>query len=270
MQTLTGIQVVSMALNVPGPLAAARLRAEGASVVKVEPPAGDLLEGLCPAWYSELHRGIPIERLDLKSAGGRERIRELLERAHLFLSSQRPSALARLHLDAQSLAADPHTAHLRTLNIVGDRTHPEHAGHDLTYVAAAGLLGREMPRTLVADVLGSERAFAAAVLLLRQPDGSHAEVGLVDSLEAIVAPLRHGLTRSGGMLGGGLAAYGLHDARDGQIAVAALEPHFRERLYHALGRPLDSALDDAFLSRTADEWEAWGRENDVPIGVVIR
>ncbi len=268
MLTLSGIRVISMALNVPGPLAAARLREAGAAVIKIEPPTGDPLESLCPSWYSELHRHVQIERLDLKSLGARERIRELLRGAQLFLSGQRPAALARLTLDAQSLAVDPRTAHLRTLNIVGDTSHPEHAGHDLTYVAAAGLLGREMPRTLLADVLGSERAFTAAVLLLRQPEGSRAEVGLVDSLDAIVAPLRHGLTRPGGRLGGGLPAYGLYDARDGQIAIAALEPQFRARLYGALGRPLDGALTGAFLSRTAGEWEAWGREHDVPISAV--
>jgi crotonobetainyl-CoA:carnitine CoA-transferase CaiB-like acyl-CoA transferase len=268
MATLTGVRVVSMALNVPGPLAAARLRDAGASVIKVEPPAGDPLEELCPSWYSELHRDMPVERLDLKSDEGRTRMGERLERAQLFLSSQRPSALARLRLDAPSIAADARTAHIRTLNIVGETAHPERAGHDLTYSAGAGLLSRELPRTLIADVLGSERAFAAALILLREPEGSHAQVGLVDSLDSIVAPLRHGLTDPGGPLNGGLAAYGLYDARDGRIAVAALEPHFRERLYRALGRPLDSALTDAFLSRTADEWEQWARERDLPISAI--
>jgi crotonobetainyl-CoA:carnitine CoA-transferase CaiB-like acyl-CoA transferase len=268
MPPLTGLHIASIALNVPGPLALARMRRLGASVVKVEPPAGDPLATLCPTWYAELHDGVPIERLDLKSENGRTRMLELLAEATLFLSSHRPSALARLRLDARSLAAHPHTAHLRTLNIVGDTKDPEHAGHDLTYVASQGLLGGELPRTLVADVLSSERAFAATLLLFREPDGAHAQVGIVDSLEPIVAPLGHGLTRPGGMLGGGLAAYGLYDTRDGRIAVAALEPHFRERLYRALGRPLDSALTDAFLGRTTDEWEAWGREHDVPIGAV--
>jgi alpha-methylacyl-CoA racemase len=268
MQTLNGIHVVSMALNVPGPLAAARLHAAGAAVIKVEPPAGDPLEELCPDWYSELHRGIPIERLDLKSDVGRARMCDLLDHAQLLLSSQRPSALARLRLDGQSMAADARTARVRTLNVVGEIGHPERAGHDLTYLAAAGLLGRELPRTLIADVLGSERAFAAALMLLREPEGSHAQVGLVESLDSIVAPLRHGLTRPGGALNGGLAAYGLYDTRDGRIAVAALEPHFRERLYRALGRPVGSALTDAFLSRTADDWEQWGQELDIPVAAL--
>ena len=37
-----------MALNTPGPLAVSRLRDEGASVVKVEPPEGDPVRKLRP------------------------------------------------------------------------------------------------------------------------------------------------------------------------------------------------------------------------------
>lgn len=257
-----------MALNVPGPVVAARLSEAGAAVIKVEPPTGDPLEAMCPSWYSELHRNLSIHRLDLKSTEGQERMREWLRHAQFFLSSQRPSALARLQLDAQSLAADASTAHLRMLNIVGESTQPEKAGHDLTYLATAGLLGHELPRTLIADLIGAERAFAAALLLLREPEGAHAQVGLADVVESLGAPLRHGLTKPGGVLNGGLPAYGLYEARDGTIAVAALEPHFRERLYRELGRPLDSALDDAFVGRTRDEWETWGRERDVPISAL--
>jgi alpha-methylacyl-CoA racemase len=38
---LKGKKIVSLAMNLPEPLAAARLRKLGASVVKVEPPGGD-------------------------------------------------------------------------------------------------------------------------------------------------------------------------------------------------------------------------------------
>ena len=159
METLRGIQVISMALNVPGPVAAARLSEAGAAVIKVEPPSGDPLETMSPSWYSELHRDIAVHRLDLKTEAGRERMREWLRHAQLFVSSQRPSALERLGLDAHSLSADASTSHLRVLNIVGDAAQPERAGHDLTYVAGAGLVGDELPRTLMADLLGAERTF---------------------------------------------------------------------------------------------------------------
>jgi alpha-methylacyl-CoA racemase len=263
MAPLDGIRVVSIALNAPGPVAASRLRAHGAAVIKVEPPAGDPLSAYCPAWYAELHEQIAVERLDLKSDAGQSRMRVLLERADLFLSSQRPSALARLRLDPPNLPPG-----VRALNIVGELARPEVAGHDLTYLARAGLLGHEMPRTLVADVLGAEHAFAMALLLLRQPAGSHAQVGLFDSLAPLMAARKHGLTGPRNLLGGKLPAYGLYETRDGRIAVAALEPRFRARLYEQLRLPEGSALDNAFRARTAAEWERWAEERDLPLSVV--
>ena len=263
--TLAGISVVSMALNAPGPLVVARLVAEGAQVTKVEPPGGDPLAIFCPPWYAELHRGVTVERLDLKTDGAAH-MRTLLAKADLFLASQRPAALARLGLDAETLLGM--APRLRHLNIVGEVSRPDLAGHDLTYLAQAGLLGGELPRTLIADVLGSERVFSAALLLLRQPPGARAEVGLFDALAPMVAPLRHGLTIPGGLLGGGLPSYGIYKARVGRIAVAALEPHFQARLYDALDVAPGAPLAPVFLIRDAAEWEEWARERDLPITAV--
>ena len=267
MRVLHGTRVVTMALNAPGPVAARRLCDAGATVTKIEPPAGDPLEQFCPGWYGELHDGIAVERVDLKSAAGAARMRALVAEADLFLSSQRPSALARLRLDRASLRADEATRHVRSLNIVGELERPEVAGHDLTYLAAAGLLGREMPRTLVADVLGAEHAFAVALQLLREPPGASADVGLFDSLAPLMAPMRHGLTRPGALLGGGLPAYRLYDTREGRVAIAALEPHFQERVYALLALPPGSDLSDVMSTRTAAEWAAWGETHDIPIAV---
>jgi crotonobetainyl-CoA:carnitine CoA-transferase CaiB-like acyl-CoA transferase len=263
---LRNVRVVTMALNAPGPVAAWKLRATGASVIKVEPPTGDPLEGYVPDWYRELHEGITVERIDLKSAEGGRRMRELLTEADMFLASQRPSALARLGLDADTLLnVNSRLNHLRWLNIVGELDAPEIPGHDLTYLAKAGLLGHELPKTVFADILAAEHAFATALLLLRQPPGSRAQVGLYDSLAPLVAPMKHGLTGPGALLGGRLPAYGIYDTRDGRIAIAALETHFRKRLYELLKLPMDADLSSTFTTRTAVEWEQWAAANDLPI-----
>ncbi len=265
MQVLTGIRVVTMALNAPGPVAASHLRDAGAHVTKVEPPGGDPLAAVSPGWYGELHSGVTVERLDLKATAGAARMRTLIAGADLFLSSQRPSALQRLALDPASLAADGATHRVRTLNIVGEIARPEIAGHDLTYLAQAGLLGHEMPRALVADILGAERAFATALQLLREPPGTTALVGLFDSLAPLTAALRHGVTGPRALLGGGLPAYGIYDAKEGRVAIAALEPHFQERLYRLLALPSGSDLTAMMGSRAAHEWQEWGLAHDVPI-----
>ena len=135
----------------------------------------------------------------------------------------------------------PASAHVA---IVGHVSPDDTPGHDLTYAAAHGLLAPPLlPRTLVADLGGAERAVSTALALLlareRTGEAARAEVALADAAAAFSAPLRHGLTAGGGVLGGGYPLYGLYRARDGWVALAALEPHFRERLLAELG------LDDA-------------------------
>lgn len=263
---LDGVRVVTIAQNVPGPLAAARLKQAGAHVIKIEPPTGDPFLALSPAWHAEMHAGIAIERLDLKVEQGQVRLAELLNEAELFITSQRPSALTRLALDPDTLRS--RIPRLRMLRILGSVRDPEHPGHDLTYQAQAGLLGDAMPRTLAADVMASERAFAGTLALLRQPPGSLMDVGLVESLEPLLASLRHGLTMPGGPLGGGAPRYRVYPARKGRVAVAALESHFETRLYEQLDLSARSDLSSRFLERTAVEWEAWARERDLPIVAV--
>src|SRR5215204_6482605 len=154
-QFLDGVRIVTVAQNVPGPLAAARMRQAGAQVTKIEPPAGDPFLALSPAWHAEMHEGMAIERLDLKDAEGQARLTALLADADVFIASQRPSALARLSLDPDTLRS--RAPRSRVLRIVGSVKDPEHPGHDLTYQAESGLVGDATPRTLAADVMASER-----------------------------------------------------------------------------------------------------------------
>jgi alpha-methylacyl-CoA racemase len=259
-----------MALNVPGPVAVSRLVAEGARAVKVEPPWGDPLETICKRWYDDLHRGITVERIDLKSGAGPAWIAALLRDADVFLASHRPAALTRLGLDPKSLQAS--FPSLRHVNIVGDTANPGEAGHDLTYQARAGLLpalsavegGRALPLTLIADMVGAERAHATIKDVMHHP-GASREVGLYDALRDLAAPLGYGLTAVGGHLGGSNPAYGIYAARDGAIAVTALEPHFRARLYEGLGLADGADPSAVFAAKTAIEWEQWAAARDIPL-----
>jgi alpha-methylacyl-CoA racemase len=260
------MNIVSIAQNVPGPVAVAKLVRRGAHAIKIEPPSGDQLATLCPAWYQELHEGVRVERVDLKTAAGIDMLKTWLRSSDLLIASQRPAALERLGLDGPALVRDFPT--LRHLNIVGDTAHPEHAGHDLTYLAHHGLIGEAMPLTLLADLVGAERACLAAIELMHSPPGSRRVVGLADAIDDLAAPLRHGLTTPGGHLGGGNPAYRLYAARDGRIAVAALEPHFRARLYELLGASDGTDLSKAFATKSAREWEQWARDHDLPIVAV--
>jgi len=257
------MKIVTLAQNVPGPVAVARLVAAGAIATKIEAPWGDPLEQMCKSWYDELHAGVAVVRLDLKAVDGMRALTDLLGSADVFVASHRPGALARLGLDAAALSH--RFPLLRHLNIVGDTAHPDEPGHDVTYQAKAGLLQGGLPKTLLADLFGAERAHAAIVEMMHNGPGGRRVVGLFDALSELTAPLRHGLTAPGGLLGGANPAYALYAASDGSVAVGALEPHFRERLYGALGLADGSSLANIFTTKTAAEWEQWGRERDIPI-----
>jgi crotonobetainyl-CoA:carnitine CoA-transferase CaiB-like acyl-CoA transferase len=97
-----------------------------------------------------------------------------------------------------------------------------------------------------------------------------AQVSLAEAASRFALPYEHGLTRASGLLGGGWPGYNLYQAMDGWIAVAALEPHFAERLKAELVVETFSneALAAAFKRRTAAEWETWGAEHDLPIVAV--
>jgi alpha-methylacyl-CoA racemase len=273
-RALTGIRVVNLGINLPPAVVGSRLCELDASVAKIEPPAGDPLKAACPELYTLLTRDQEVVRLDLKDEAGRTDLMQLLAGCDVLVTAARPAALERLDLGPAELSA--RYARLVQVAIVGHAGPRQHvAGHDLTYVATRGLVEPPaLPRTLVADLGGAERAVSTvlALLLARERGGGarRAEVALADSAAFFAMPLEHGLTSDGGLLGGGYPLYGLYEADGGWVALAALEPHFRARLLRELR--LDSAetgaLADVFRSRTPHDWEAWAEKHDLPLAAV--
>jgi alpha-methylacyl-CoA racemase len=271
---LQGVKIISLALNVPGPVAAARLTKLGAEVTKVEPPNGDATKTAAPGLYESLCQGQTVLHIDLKSPDGSAKLDDLLATADLLLASFRPSALQRLGLDWESL----HARHPR-LCFVGIIGYPapfqERTGHDLTYQGDLGLLRPpQMPPTLFIDLAGAERAVSMALALLnraaRRGQAGCAWVSLHECARELAAPLKAGLTTSDGLLGGAYPLYGFYRANDGWIAIAALEPHFAQKLLAELGlKKADrTALERIFLQRKAASWEKWAAELDLPLVAV--
>jgi crotonobetainyl-CoA:carnitine CoA-transferase CaiB-like acyl-CoA transferase len=267
---LAGVVVVSLAINLPGPLTAARLTKLGAHVTTVLPPSGDPLKNYDPQWFADLHAGQEALTLDLKSPSGITELDSLLASADLLITSSRPSALTRLGLDPETVS----TKHPRLCQvaIVGESgANAENPGHDLTYQAINGLIAPPaMPTSLIADMAGSERAtqIAIAALLHRERTGvaTHHQVALADVAHDMAEPNRRGLTKPSGGLGGAIGLYGIYETQDGWVALAALEPHFAQRTLQALdvdGSPAGFA--QVFTAKTATQWEHWASEKDIPL-----
>ncbi|WP_414120264.1 CoA transferase [Corynebacterium nuruki] len=274
---LSGVRVVTLAPNLPGPAAAHRLVELGATVTKIEPPAGDPVATFAPGYHRWLAAGQEIRTLDLKTTAGRDDLAALLTDADLLITSSRPRALAALGLAWDSLHAT--YPRLCQVAVVG---HPgadaDRPGHDLTYQAEAGtLLPPEqptIPMLPVADLLGAERVVGDAAALLvraaRTGDGGYREVSLAQGIDDAAHAVTSGLAGPGALLGGALPTYGLYRAADGWIALAALEPHFVARLGEELGvDPMDrTALEQVFADRTVAAWAAWAGEHDLPLSAV--
>jgi crotonobetainyl-CoA:carnitine CoA-transferase CaiB-like acyl-CoA transferase len=273
---LTGVKVVSLSINTPGPVAASRLAGMGANVTKIEPPTGDPLKTFAPEWYRSLAEGQHVVTLDLKDTDARRHLETLLQETDLLLVSSRPSALRKLRFDWQTLYTQ--YPRLCCVGIVGyPEPDEERSGHDLTYLASAGLVTPpHLPASLFVDLAGAERCVSLALALLlrreRTGEAGSATVSLYECASELAAPIHAGLTSSHGMLRGSHPLYRLYEARDGWIAIAALEPHFAERLLASLNlqQPDREQLARTFRQRNAEEWEQWAIEHDLPLAAVRR
>lgn len=293
--SLRGVRILSVALNLPGPAAVMRLADMGASCTKLEPlpPAGlpkgsssDPMGMYAPHAYAQLHAGVKVVQADLKSDKGQARLDALLSKADVLIASFRPSALKKLGMDWASL----HTRYpaLIQVCIVGAKgAGAEIPGHDLTYLAAHGLVnGLNLPATLFADMAGSSltvEAVLKALLQRARPGRTHRkgvfhEVALEDAAAYLALPRHWGLTMPRGSVGGAHAGYAVYACIKGRVAVAALEPHFADRLAEVAGikaaRPgrevmmlpaTRSKFSEFFAGLTRKQIDALAAAHDLPL-----
>ena len=284
LQPLTGVRVLSLALNLPGPAALMRLRDMGATCTKFEPPIGDPMATYSPIAYANMHNGVGLLTADLKQASGQHTFHTALADTDVLITSFRPSALRKLQLDFDSLHAKFNR--LIMVSIVGAPGHrADEPGHDLTYMAEQDLIqGLSLPPTLYAD-MGGALATSEAVLqglLARQQSGTgtHLEVALSEAARWLGKPRQWQLTTPTGEVGGAHAGYRVYACQDGRVAVAALEPHFARRLCAAAGLPPDAAqamrepqqhseLTRFFAARNRQAIDAMATELDLPMHTLV-
>jgi crotonobetainyl-CoA:carnitine CoA-transferase CaiB-like acyl-CoA transferase len=253
-QPLAGLLVVDLTRYLPGPFASRELLRLGARAVRLQPPGGDPLRELAPAWHEALNAGKESVEIDLKAEP--ERGLELCAQADVVLESFRPGVVERLGIGPGDLPATVYCS------ITGFGPADLRAGHDLNYQGWAGLLADTapaMPPVQVADLaagaLGAVTQILAALLEReRTGRGAHLTISLAHGAHELAAH------RLGGepfprLLTGGLACYRIYATADGRfLTVAALEQRFFRRLCELLGRPELAARQwDAEQEPLADE-----------------
>lgn len=267
-EPLAGVTVINLAVNLPGPFAAARLAALGAHVIKVEPPSGDPVAQVVPDYYRELSQGQEVVTIDLKDYEGITQLEALAAGADILITAMRPRAAESLGLPG--IVNRHGLVHVEIVGFAGDRANIP--GHDLTYQAAHGtLIPGSTPTVPVADVLGGEKAATAALAGLhqRQSQTPGKRTGIVrrvvlDEAAAWAAgPAQHGLTSPGGPLGGGSPYYRTYETADGNIAIGCVEPVFAKALAQHVGSDT-ATLEAAFASKPTSEWMELAQAHDLP------
>ena len=282
---LHGVRVLSLALNLPGPAALMRCQQMGAACTKLEPlgaggGSGDPMAAYCPDAYVAMHAGITQVSANLKTPEGQATLHTLLAATDVLITSFRPSALPKLGLDWPVLQEKyPALSMVAIVGAPGARA--DEPGHDLTYLAESGLVtGLDLPATLYADMGGSlmtTEAVLQAVLHQRATGhGLHRQVALSDAAAYMGLPRQWGLTQPHGSVGGAHAGYRVYPCQDGRVALAALEPHFAQRLCEAAGISLSApddmlqpsthaAVADFLRTRNRATLDALAHEKDIPL-----
>jgi crotonobetainyl-CoA:carnitine CoA-transferase CaiB-like acyl-CoA transferase len=272
--------VLDLTRLLPGPWATLQFVDLGADVIKVEDPEpGDYMRALSPGMFAALNRGKRSVVVDLKTASGRAAFDKLCSTADVVVESFRPGVLERLGLG--DLCERFPRIVLCRLSGFGQSAGPwrDRAGHDIGYIALAGVLGRcrgQLPGVQLADLFGGAQQVVTGVLAAllertRTGKGSVVDVSMTDGSLGLVLPYLGGDTLD--VLLGERACYRVYACKDGgRLALGALEPKFWERFCKAVQRPdwidrqLDADLtplvDELFLGRTRDEWDAHLRSFD--------
>jgi crotonobetainyl-CoA:carnitine CoA-transferase CaiB-like acyl-CoA transferase len=308
---LEGIRVLDLSRLLPGPFATVILSDLGASVIKIEDTgAGDYLRAFPPqvqglgGRFAAVNRDKRSLALDLKQPRGVELLLRLVERADVLVESFRPGVLDKLGLGFAELTARNPRLILCSISGYGQSgPYRQRAGHDLDYIALAGVLGMtgqadgapQMPGVQIADFAGGLWAATGicAALAGRASSGRgcHLDISMTEGalafLLAEIGNLFAGATPRRGTeaLSGGLACYAVYETRDGKhLAVGALEPKFWLALGEAIGRPAELAelaappaeqarvraeLAAIFRTRTRAEWEATLADKDVLVEPIL-
>lgn len=271
---LLGIRVVDLTRLLPGPLATQHLRELGAEVHKVEGPAeqgqddgarhlgrteAECSRGEPGLMFRHLNAGKTLHRLDLRTPDGVAGLHTLLHDADVLVEGFRPGVMDRLGLGWSALHARYPRLVMCAISGYGQHSAWAHrAGHDLNYVAMAGVLEQLAthegevitPNFQIGDLMGGTQAAVQGILaallgVQRRGQGRFVDVSMTHEVLrhhvlAGMAVARTGRAPPQGrdLLSGGAPCYGVYATADARhLAVGALELPFWQRLCQTLGEP---------------------------------
>lgn len=294
---LSGLSVVEVASIGPGPFCAMLLADLGADVVRLD--RGDDT-GDKPL----LGRGRRSVAVDLKQADGLDVLLRLVDGADVLLEGFRPGVAERLGFGPDvCFDRNPRLVYGRVTGFGQTGAWSGAAGHDINYIAMAGVLSSigpaerpQPPLNLVADFGGGGMLLAVGVLSALIERGSSGQGQVVDATmvdgASLLMTMLHEMLHRGmwqerrqaNLLDGGTWYYDVYETADGEwVSFGAIEPQFFAVLTSELGlgdlSRSDGADGDALLrkkvaeavrSRTRQEWEERLGGGDACFAPVLR
>jgi crotonobetainyl-CoA:carnitine CoA-transferase CaiB-like acyl-CoA transferase len=257
---LSDIRVCDLTQNLAGPYCSQILADLGATVIKIEPPGGDMARAWGPpfwgsgsALFLSVNRGKRSIVLDLKSEAGMDVVRRIARESDVFMQASRQGVAERLGFDYEAIRALRPDVVYASVSAYGTRGPLRTApGYDPLMQAFSGLMSTTghpgMPATRVGGAVvdyGTGMWTAIAVLAaLRKRDqtgeGSQVDTALLDTSLGWISYHLTGYMATGkvpGPMGSGVPAIAPYEAfptSDGEVMILAGNDALFTRLCTAL------------------------------------
>lgn len=271
MRPLNDVTVIDLSQNLAGPYCTQALGDLGATVIKIEPPAGDPARSWGPPfWRGDSPLFLSANRnktgitLDLNDANDRMKLVEFVAGADVFVQAFRQGVIEKLGFGVDTLRARHPRLIYCSISAYGDEGPLSGlAGYDPLMQAHAGLMSvtghpgsPARIGTSIVDMGTGLWATIGILAALRERDatgeGAHVSAALYDTALAWNAYHMMGYLASGvtpGPAGTGfplIAPYDAFPTSDGRLMIAAANDGLFVKLCDALG--LDALRDDAGLA----------------------
>jgi len=291
MLALEGVKILDLSMLVPGAFCTMLLGDLGADVLKIEAPGVNEFRGSSrtlpkeeqrkAAAYYALDRNKKSIVVNLKSEAGREVFYRLSRRADVIVEGFRPAVIKRLKIDYETISKlNPGIIYCSLSGYGQDGPYHSFPGHDINYIAMAGVLGLigssegppVIPLNLIADFAGAALygALGISVALVARNKtgrGQYVDVAYMDGAISLMTWFNCGyffdgsvLKRGESWLHGAYPYYGVYETKDGKyLTIGCLEPHFWENLCRLLSKegyvPYGFALEHTFHKPEGEKWD---------------
>jgi crotonobetainyl-CoA:carnitine CoA-transferase CaiB-like acyl-CoA transferase len=275
----------------------------GAEVIKIQSPTDPM--GMLPDQtkqqaYDFVSRNKKSLTLNLKSPEAREIFLKLATQADVIIEAFRPGVAKRLGVDYETVSAlNPRIIYCSITGFGQYGPYRDIPGHDSNYISiagAAGITGDQQGnpviiRAALGDIGSALHAVIGILCALmargNTGNGQYVDISMTDSVlpflsVSLLRYLMEGFIPQRGWPSTTINAWRTKDGK--YVSTGLIEPYFWERFCRALGREdliphqrakgdklhdVYAAIEEAFLTKTRDEWFQIMKDADTCVSPVL-